>query len=83
MPTNPTAHDSHGPSGTRLWTLIICIAGSIAMAIALGAALLSHHEHVEHNHAPDGWMIGTLPFVLILSHVDKIKNNDTAEVSQA
>jgi hypothetical protein len=66
MSTDLTTQDPHGPAGTRLWTLMICIGGSVAMAIALAMALVSHHEHVEHSHAPDAWMIGTLPFALIL-----------------
>jgi Na+/H+ antiporter NhaD/arsenite permease-like protein len=69
MSTDLTTQDPHGPAGTRLWTLMICIGGSVAMAIALAMALVSHHEHVEHSHAPDAWMIGTLPFALILGAI--------------
>lgn len=69
MSTDLTTDEPHGPPGRRMWTLGICIGGSIAMAIALGAALLSEHEQVHHSHAPDGWMIGTLPFALILGSI--------------
>jgi len=69
MPTDLTHHEHHAPTGSRRWTVAICIGGSVLMAVALAAAMLSETEQVHHTHAPTGWMIGTVPFALILGAI--------------
>ena len=71
MSTDLTKEADHGPSGPRVWTLTICIVGCLAMAFALAWGLLAGH-HVPHEgpaHAPPGWAIGTIPFVVILGAI--------------
>jgi Na+/H+ antiporter NhaD/arsenite permease-like protein len=69
MSTDLTNLEHHAPTGSRRWTWAICIGGSVAMALVLGAALLSEQKQAHHTQAPDGWIIGTLPFVLILGAI--------------
>ncbi len=69
MSTDLTTHEQHGTAGPRYWTWFICIGGSIAMTLALAATFFGEHEHAQHSHAPDGWIIGTLPFAMILGAI--------------
>lgn len=72
MATDLTHDESHSPHGPRILTWAICIVGSVAMAFALAWGLLSaeHAEHSSNAHqAPDAWIIGTLPFAVILGAI--------------
>ena len=71
MSTDLTKNEPHGPAGPRTWTVAICIGGSLLMAIALTWGLFgAHHDaHAEHAHAPTAWLLGTIPFIVILGAI--------------
>ena len=70
MSTDLTGDQHHGASGPRVWTLVICVGGSLLMAAALAWSLLAgHHEAHDHSHAPTAWGLGILPFVGILGAI--------------
>ena len=70
MTTDLTHDQPHGPSGPRIWTIAICVGGSLLMALALGWGLVAgHHSLHDHADAPTGWLLGILPFVVILGAI--------------
>jgi len=71
MTTDLTQNDPQAPTGSRRWTVLICVGGSLLIAFALAWGLLSgHHDHhAAHSHAPTGWAIGIIPFIGILAAI--------------
>ena len=73
-PMRSDEHHDHGPatSGPRMWTIGICVLGSLLMALALMWSVATGHHHADAHaatHAPTAWQLGIIPFICILGAI--------------